>query len=275
MKKYITNVDIYKEEIAKNKVKLTAKQKRDLLTEALTGNSIAKEQLFNRYLGFIVKIAKSLVGKETDILSDLIQEGNIILLKCIDNYSISLNTRFHGYVYINVLRGMQDYLVINKNYFNLPNKKIYLKDKIDKFIEQYVNTYGINPSDDEIAEFFEMTTHDYNKINNYPLTQVDINDIKNNRISYVDEIYDIEEEIIKKIAYEEFKKWIYRFPEVNRDLQIILMKYGVNFEKTYTSKEIGKMLNLSEARVNYIIKRKLQQYYLLLSSQDHIKSLVK
>lgn len=170
---------------------------------------------------------------------------------------------------------MQDYLLINKNYFNFSTKKLYLKDKIDKFINAYITKYGINPSDDEIAEFFEMTNKDYKKINNLPLTQVDINDIKNRKISYADEIYDIEEEAIKKISYENFVKWLYRFSEISRDAQIVLMKYGVKCNKAYTSKEIGEIFDLTEARVNYIIKTKLQQYYKLLSTKDDVKSLIK
>ena len=275
MKKYTTNTDVYKEELAKNTLKVSLKKDQNLLIEAQAGNLDAKEQLINKYLKFIVKFAEGLVGKESDILSDLIQEGNIILLKCTDNYSLAFNTKFYIYVYIKVLRGMQNYLLTNNNYFNFSTKKLYLKDKIDKFINAYITKYGINPSDDEIAEFFEMTNKDYKKINNLPFTQVDIDDIKNRKISYDDDIYDIEEEAIKKISYENFVKWLYRFSEISRDAQIVLMKYGVNCNKTYTSKEIGKIFNLTEARVNYIIKTKLQQYYKLLSTKDDIKSLIK
>ena len=100
MKKYTTSTDIYKEEIAKNTLKVSLKEEQNLLMEVQAGNLDSKEHLFNKYLGFIVAIAEGLVGKESDILSDLIQEGNIILLKCINNYSLTLNTRFHGYVYI-------------------------------------------------------------------------------------------------------------------------------------------------------------------------------
>lgn len=53
------------------------------------------------------------------------------------------------------------------------------------------------------------------------------------------------------------------------------MKYGVNCNKAYTSREIGEIFDLTEARVNYIIKTKLQPYYKLLSTKDDIKSLVK
>lgn len=275
MKKYTTNTDVYKEELAKNTLKVSLKKDQNLLIEAQAGNLDAKEQLINKYLKFIVKFAEGLVGKESDILSDLIQEGNIILLKCIDNYSLAFNTKFYIYVYIKVLRGMQDYLLTNNNYFNFSTKKLYLKDKIDKFINAYITKYGINPSDDEIAEFFEMTNKDYKKINNLPFTQVDIDDIKNRKISYADDIYDIEEEAIKKISYENFVKWLYRFSEISRDAQIVLMKYGVNCNKAYTSKEIGEIFDLTEARVNYIIKTKLQQYYKLLSTKDDVKSLIK
>lgn len=275
MKKYTTSTDIYKEELARNALKGNLKEEQNLLMKAQAGNLDSKEHLFNKYLEFIVKLAERLVGKESDILSDLIQEGNIILLKCINNYSKKINTKFYIYVYIKVLRGMQNYLLTNKNYFNFSTKKLYLKDKIDKFVNAYIVKYGICPSDDEIAEFFEMTNKGYKKINNLPFTQVDINDIKNRKISYADDIYDIEEEAIKKISYENFVKWLYRFSAINRDTQIVLMKYGVNCNKTYTSKEIGKIFDLTEARVNSIIKTKLQQYYKLLKTKDDIKSLIK
>ena len=53
------------------------------------------------------------------------------------------------------------------------------------------------------------------------------------------------------------------------------MKYEVNCNKAYASREIDEIFDLTEARVNYIIKIKLQQYYKLLSTKDDIKSLVK
>lgn len=164
MKKYTTSTDIYKEEIAKNTLKVSLKEEKRILMEVQAGNLDSKEHLFNKYLGFIVAIAEGLVGKESDILSDLIQEGNIILLKCINNYSLTLNTRFHGYVYINVLRGMQDYLLINKNYFNFSTKKLYLKDKIDKFINAYITKYGINPSEARVNYIIKTKLQQYYKL---------------------------------------------------------------------------------------------------------------
>ena len=99
-------------------------------------------------------------------------------------------------------------------------------------------------------------------------------DVQNNRIPFSDEVYDIEEEVAKKVSLESFIDWINHLIP-SRNTQIVLMKYGVGYSRTYTSKEIGKIYNLSETQVNHVIKRKLNQFYHLLNSKEHIKILVK
>ena len=274
MNKYTTSTELYKQDISKISKKFSSNEERDLIVKAQNGNMDARNKLINSYLSIIIDIATSLVGDENIDLSDLIQEGNLVLMKCIDTYSLSHSICFHRYVYINVLRKMKNYLISNSNCYAIPLSKINLKIQIEKFKKEYEAKYGRVPIDDEIIEYFDLSEKTFKTINQYPLNEVNMEDVQNNRIPFSDEVYDIEEEVAKKVSLESFIDWINRWIP-NRNTQILLMKYGVRCSRPYTSKEISKIFNLSEAQVNYVIKRKLNQYYHLLNSKEHIKMLIK
>lgn len=274
MTKYTTSTELYKQDISSMSKKISSDEERNLLIEAQKGNINARNKIIDNYLNLIVEIVNSIVKDQNADISDLIQEGNLALIKCIDDYSLSYHTTFYQYVYINVLRKVKSYFIGNNNCYSIPVSKIGLKEKIEAFKQEYQEMYGEMPSYDEIAEYIGFSEKEFKEFNKCPFDKVNIEDVQNNRIPFSDEIYDIEEEAAKKVSLESFIDWINRWIP-SRNTQILLMKYGVRCSRPYTSKEISKIFNLSEAQVNYVIKRKLNQYYHLLNSKEHIKMLIK
>lgn len=262
MEKYTTSAKIFEEEVLKQKNKISIEEETALLIEAKKGNNNAKNIIVNKYLAFSIEIAKSITNENNNLFADLIQEGNIALLDCIEQYSLSWSTRFYSYVYLNILIKMKNYLLLNKKQINLSIDLIVLKEKINEYINEYELEYGIVPSKREIIKSLDINTNL-------------LKDINNNNLSFTNEVYDIEENAIKEVSLEKFLKLLVHGAEVNDNIKILLMKYGINCEKIYTSKELSAIFNLSEAKINYIIKRKIQQLHQLLSTENYIKNLIK
>ena len=116
MTKYTTSTELYKKDISNMSKKISSDEERNLLIKAQKGNINARNKIIDNYLNLIVEIVNSIVKDQNTDISDLIQEGNLALIKCIDDYSLSYNTTFYQYVYINVLRKVKSYFISNNNY---------------------------------------------------------------------------------------------------------------------------------------------------------------
>ncbi|HLC49575.1 MAG TPA: RNA polymerase sigma factor RpoD/SigA [Candidatus Andersenbacteria bacterium] len=93
----ITSLSRYLQEIGKTPL-LTAQEEQDLARRIQKGDAIARSHMLHANLRLVVNIAKKYVpGNDTDLLMDLIQEGNIGLMRAVDRFRGEFKTRFSTY----------------------------------------------------------------------------------------------------------------------------------------------------------------------------------
>ncbi|HSX24667.1 MAG TPA: RNA polymerase sigma factor RpoD/SigA [Candidatus Andersenbacteria bacterium] len=93
----ISSLTRYLQEIGKTPL-LTAQEERELADRIAQGDPAARQQMLLANLRLVVNIAKKYVpGNDSDLLMDLIQEGNIGLMRAVDRFKGSFNTRFSTY----------------------------------------------------------------------------------------------------------------------------------------------------------------------------------
>ena len=93
----ITSLARYLQEIGKTPL-LTAQEEQDLARRIQKGDAIARSHMLHANLRLVVNIAKKYVpGNDTDLLMDLIQEGNIGLMRAVDRFRGEFKTRFSTY----------------------------------------------------------------------------------------------------------------------------------------------------------------------------------
>ena len=93
----ISSLTRYLQEIGRTPL-LTAQDERELAQQIAQGDGAARQRMLLANLRLVVNIAKKYVpGNDPDVLMDLIQEGNIGLMRAVDRFKASFNTRFSTY----------------------------------------------------------------------------------------------------------------------------------------------------------------------------------
>ena len=214
------NIDFYMKEIESIPL-LTAVEEKALATKAFSGDKIAQNKLVKSNLRFVVKIAKSYKGYEVE---DLINEGNIGLMKAAEKFNPECGTKFITYAVW------------------------WIKAYIQKSIR-------------ETATGIKFPSSKYKEMNNPKWKFSSLNkevkfDNKNvELISLIEDIYSEspEEKVIQNYLLNELYQNINELNDIEKN--VILNRYGFTSDKKKSLSEIGKSLNLSRERVRQIEHR--------------------
>lgn len=155
-------LDIYLEEIKKYPL-LSAREEIELSRRIKGGDNLAFDKLVNSNLRFVVKVAHKYRGSGVSIM-DLINEGNIGLIKAAKKFDETKGVRFTSYAvwwirrYVEYAQEQYKYIMAE------PYNRVVLFNKIRKFIEKFINENGRAPEEEEIALVFHKSPDYINEI---------------------------------------------------------------------------------------------------------------
>lgn len=136
---YEKNVDIvrdYLREIADYPV-CTKEEEIEYIKKIRAGDQNAKEEFIKRNLKLVVYVAKSYIGVSSHSLMDLIQEGNIGLMKAIDRFDMEKNTKFSTYAYLWIKQSIGRSIINTGNAIRLPVHSYLMYVRAYKKAEEY------------------------------------------------------------------------------------------------------------------------------------------
>jgi len=246
----IRNLDI----ISKN-------EEMDILKDA-KNNIESKNKVIEAYLKFVIYIARKYVHFGLS-LEDLIQEGNIGLIKAIEKFNPSLGYQFSTYAYWwikhCIVRAIQD----NGKTIRIP---VYADEKIrlmKKQIAMFERKNNRRPTDEELSIILNMSIDEiafYKKIEKTPISlNALINDetdekledfIPNNEES-------VEDIVIKKDLCENIDKLFNAGILKEREIEILKLRYGFYDDNILTLEEISKKYGMTRERVRQIERNTL------------------
>lgn len=262
--KSLDSISMYFNEIKKIPL-LTPEQEKKLAFLSRNGHEEAKQKLVEHNLRLVVSIANRYRNLGLP-LSDLIQEGNIGLLKAVEKFDVTKGYKFSTYATWWIKQTITRTITEKRGLIRIPT---YTSEKIKKikyFISQFEINNGRKPTIKEITQSLNITEETVKLIiqnNNVLEFEKPVNNETDT--TFIEFIKDenqtsIENTIIDKMLIEQIKELLENDKLINeRDKNIIYQRYGIIDGREKTLEEIASLYDLSRQRVCAIEKTVLKK----------------
>lgn len=251
------SLGIYLREIAKYPL-LTREQEIELGERARSGDESARELLVKSNLRLVVHIAKWYLRKGGLPLEDLVGEGNIGLIKAVENYDFEKGS-FCTYASFWINKKIAK-KIIGRNGEKIPNHLVTNFFTANRFIRNFYPEKGRYPLNKELAQELRWTIEKANRVMSFFDEPSSLEDEYLPRgddgVSVPDLRYSPEKEIIKDVLKEDIQKAFGCLSE--RDAEIVRSHFGFNGEKK-TFKKLGKIYRISSEGARLAKERALKK----------------
>src|SRR5438477_2719091 len=129
---------------------LNAQEERDLAYKIEDGDNEARDQMVRANLRLVVNIARSYTGKGLG-LQDLIEEGNLGLLRAVEGFDASMGTRFSTYASYWIKQSIKRALVNSAKTIRIPAYMVELLSKWRRASARLCEELGRTPTPEEVA----------------------------------------------------------------------------------------------------------------------------
>lgn len=254
------SIEMYLAEIGKTNL-LSSEEEADLARRIREDDLDALEKLVNSNLRFVVSVAKQYQNQGLP-LSDLINEGNLGLIRAAKKFDETKGFKFISYAVWWIRQAMMQAIIEQSRIIRVPINKVGTFTKINKAFQSFEQEYQREPSIDELAEMVGMSKEEINDYfrSNAPTVSTDARNAEGGSfvevLSSRDEMTP-EDSMIKKSIEKEVTSMLDSLNE--REAEILSSYFGLNGKDPMTLEEIGQRFGLTRERVRQIKERCMQR----------------
>ena len=265
--KQITNrdsqsLDKYLQEIGKVDL-LTADEEVVLAKLIRSGDKAALEKLTKANLRFVVSVAKQYQNQGLS-LSDLINEGNLGLIKSAQRFDETRGFKFISYAVWWIRQSILQALAEQSRIVRLPLNRVGSLNKISRTFSQLEQKYEREPTAEELAEVLDVNAsevRDTMKVSGRHIS-VDAPFVQGEENSLLDVLENnSEEKPDDELMQDSLRKEIQRSLTTltPREADVILLYFGLNNTQPMTLEEIGARFQLTRERVGQIKEKGIKK----------------
>lgn len=258
----IDDVRLYLREIATSKL-LTADEELELGKKISMGDEKAKKKLIESNLRLVVSIAKKYNGNAGSLtILDLIQEGNIGLMKAVEKYDYSLGYRFSTYATWWIRQGIIRAIADQSRTIRIPSHLYEQIKKMSAVISKYITNNGEEPSDQMLADMFDVSVETIRERKMIMQDTLSLSQpIRTNDTEESEELGNFikdpdinDDDFTDNVYYKDFLAAVFeRSTLTEREKEVIKYRYGIGTNgKRYTLEEIGKIFGITRERIRQI-----------------------
>ncbi len=256
------SVKMYLKDIGKVPL-LSAEEELQLAKEMAEGNAEAKEKLINANLRLVVSIAKRYVGRGMSFL-DLIQEGNLGLMKAVDKFDYTKGFKFSTYATWWIRQAITRSIADQARTIRIPVHMVETINKLIKISRALLQKYGREPTQAEIAEAMgisEARVVEIQKIAQDPVSlETPIGEEDDSHLGdFIEDTsatapIDAAEANMLKEQVNEILGTL-----APREAMVLILRYGLRDNRPRTLEEVGKVFNVTRERIRQIEAKALRR----------------
>lgn len=246
-----------------NHPRLNFDQEKELSVKALKGDQAAINELVSCNLLLVVPIAKRYYGCGLPLL-DLIQEGNLGLIKAAQKYDGAKGWRFSTYATYWIRQSISRALGDQSRTIRIPANMVELLGKIRKATNELTLKNHRQPTDKEIAKYLN---EDLEKVQtildiSQAVSSLDVAVDEDGETSVGDLVADHNAEsgygnLIKEANSQIVRAVLDTLP--TREGEIMKMRFGIDHEKAMTLEEVGKVYGITKERIRQIENKAIRK----------------
>lgn len=257
------SLDKYLNDIGKIPM-LSADDETELARRIRMGDQVALERLTRANLRFVVSVAKQYQNQGLS-LSDLINEGNVGLMKAAKRFDETKGFKFISYAVWWIRQSILQAIVEYARIVRLPLNKVGSYNKVNEAFLSFVQEFEREPTHEELAELLDMTPREVSNMlrgtNRHLSVDAPING-EDSDATMLDVLVNDGESSPDNFLMEESLKDEVQYGLAllsPREVEVISAYYGLNGFKSLTLEEIGEQYGLTRERVRQIKERAIRR----------------
>lgn len=255
-------VRMYFKEIGKVPL-LTAEEERELAIRIEQGDEEAKKKLTESNLRLVVSIARRYLNRGLSFL-DLIQEGNLGLIKAVEKFDYTKGYKFSTYATWWIRQAITRSIADQARTIRIPVHMVETINKLIRVSRQLLQEYGREPTSEEIAREMGISVEkvrEIKKISQDPVSlETPIGEEEDSHLGDFIPDEDIPSPV-DAAAYSMLQKQLREVLDTlsEREKKVLILRFGLDDGRPRTLEEVGREFNVTRERIRQIEAKALRK----------------